>query len=120
MLRRAPAWRAAVLLVMVLLAACGGPAQPVEVTIGTPSGTQEVFVPASASVPAGRTIRLAFVNSSSQRHNLTFDGPIDAATAELVEPGTSEELEFSAPAPGAYEFFCTLHPGMSGTLTVTP
>ena len=121
MVERGSARSAALLVVVLLLvAACGGPAQPVEVTIGTPANSDEVFVPASASVPTGRTVRLEFVNSSDVQHNLSFDAPIDAATADSVEPGASDELEFTAPAPGDYEFFCTIHPGMAGTLTVTP
>lgn len=52
-------------------------------------------------------------------HNLTFQAPINVATATVVEPGSSQTVEFKAPDPGEYAFVCTLHPEMSGTLIVT-
>jgi plastocyanin len=61
---------------------------------------------------------LTFDNRGTVPHNLTFGEPISAATSTVVSPGGSEMLEFQAPAPGTYEFVCTLHPGMVGKLTV--
>ena len=68
----------------------------------------------------GRQVALTFDNADSVPHNLTFRDPIDAGTSTVVAPGTSETLEFEAPEPGSYPFVCTLHPGMDGTLEVTP
>jgi plastocyanin len=90
------------------------------VTIGTDAGTDVRFIPAVASVRTGAAVSLMFQNHATVAHNLTFGPPIDVATATLVEPGTSETIMFDAPEPGAYEFVCTLHPGMAGTVTVTP
>ena len=87
-------------------------------TIGTRSGTETEFEPDEVSTPAGGTIRVAFENSSSLPHNLTFNAPINAATEPVVDPGASETIEFPAPEPGDYTFVCTIHPGMEGTLTV--
>jgi aldose sugar dehydrogenase len=97
-----------------------GAGGPVEVVIGTDEGTANQFVPDQADVPTGAEVSLTFENlSTTVPHNLTFGPPINEATSVVVQPGDSETLEFTAPGPGDYEFVCTLHPGMEGTLTVT-
>ena len=96
--------------------AAGG--EVVEITIGTDTGTALLFDPLEATVPAGATVRLTFTNDSTVPHNLTFGAPINAATANIVDPGAEETIEFTAPEAGEYQFVCTLHPGMEGTLTV--
>ena len=88
------------------------------VTIGTDSGAALLFEPTEASVTGGGDITLVFENRSTVPHNLTFGPPIDAATATIVNAGGSETITFTAPDPGTYDFVCTLHPGMDGTLTV--
>ncbi|MEO8510052.1 MAG: PQQ-dependent sugar dehydrogenase [Chloroflexota bacterium] len=90
----------------------------VEITIGTDTGTALLFDPLETTVPAGATVRLTFTNDSTVPHNLTFGAPINAATANIVDPGAQETIEFTAPEAGDYQFVCTLHPGMEGTLTV--
>jgi plastocyanin len=91
-----------------------------EVAIGTTTNAELRFDPESASVATGTQVRLTFENPDSVPHNLTFSAPIDAKTATIVAPGASETIEFEAPEPGSYPFVCTLHPGMDGTLEVTP
>jgi len=91
--------------------------QTVQVTVGTDRGADLLFDPATATVTAGQ-VRLTFENRATVPHNLTLGAPINAATSTVVAPGTAETIEFSAPDPGDYTFVCTLHPGMSGTLTV--
>ena len=95
------------------------PAGTVAVVIGTDEGTQNQFVPDQADVPTGAEVSLTFENMATVPHNLTFGPPINEATSVVVQPGDSETLEFTAPDPGDYEWLCTLHPGMAGTLTVT-
>jgi plastocyanin len=93
--------------------------ESVSITIGTDTGAALQFDPTTATVPQGSTVELTFENrSTTVPHNLTFDAPINEATATIVDPGASESLEFTAPEPGAYKYVCTLHPGMEGTLTV--
>jgi plastocyanin len=65
-----------------------------------------------------RDLQLVFENRSTAPHNLTFGPPIDAATATIVNAGESQTITFAAPEPGAYDYVCTLHPGMDGTLTL--
>ena len=90
----------------------------VEITVGTDAGAGLKFDPAEVTVPAGADVRLTFENRSTVPHNLTFQGAPNVATATIVAAGTSETLEFKAPDAGEYEFVCTLHPGMAGTLLV--
>jgi plastocyanin len=93
--------------------------ETVEITVGTDTGAELKFDPAEVTIQAGTTVRVTFENRSSMPHNLTFQAPINVATATVVEPGSSETVEFQAPDPGEYAFVCTLHPGMAGTLIVT-
>jgi plastocyanin len=88
-------------------------------TIGTDTGAALEFDPTAATAPAGSTVQLTFENrSTSVPHNLTFGEPINEATSTTVAAGASETLEFPAPEPGDYQYVCTLHPGMEGTLTI--
>jgi plastocyanin len=96
----------------------GTPSDVVEITVGTDSGTALLFEPLEVTVPAGVEVVLTFENQSTVPHNLTFEAPISAATATIVDPGAAETITFTAPAAGEYVFVCTLHPGMSGTLIV--
>jgi plastocyanin len=90
----------------------------VEITIGTDTGAELKFDPAELTVQAGADVRVTFENRASVPHNLTFQAPINVATSTVVAPGTSETVEFKAPAAGEYAFVCTLHPGMGGKLIV--
>ena len=98
--------------------ASAGGGQPL--TIGTTTNGELQFDPTTASVATGSQVALTFENRDIVPHNLTFGPPINAKTSTVVQPGASEDLSFTAPAPGSYEFLCTLHPGMDGTLEVTP
>jgi plastocyanin len=40
--------------------------------------------------------------------------------AEFIRPGGSWTLDTSSLTPGLYVFYCSLHPWMSGTITVAP
>ena len=114
---------------LLILAACSATAETpavdagpegdiVEITVGTDDGSELRFDPAEITVPAGATVRLTFTNESTVPHNLTFGEPINAATAQIVQPGEEETIEFVAPEAGEYTYVCTLHPGMDGTLIV--
>jgi glucose/arabinose dehydrogenase/plastocyanin len=96
----------------------GAGGEVVEITVGTDTGSANLFDPEEVSVPAGATVRLTFVNEATVPHNLTFGDPINAATSVTVQPGAEETIEFTAPEAGEYTFVCTLHPGMEGTLIV--
>ena len=92
--------------------------ETVEITVGTDTGAELKFDPANLTVQAGADVRVTFENRASLPHNLTFQAPINVATSTVVAPGTSETVQFKAPAAGEYPFVCTLHPGMGGKLIV--
>ena len=92
--------------------------ETVEITVGTDTGADLKFDPAELTVKAGADVRVTFENRASVPHNLTFQAPINVATSTVVAPGTSETVQFKAPAAGEYPFVCTLHPGMGGKLIV--
>jgi plastocyanin len=92
--------------------------QTVEITVGTDTDAELKFDPAEVTVQAGVDVGVTFENRASVPHNLTFQAPINVATSTVVAPGTSETVQFNAPAAGEYQFVCTIHPGMGGKLIV--
>lgn len=70
------------------------------------------FSPGTVTVPTGRLVR--WVNTGGTFHNST--GPGGAWSSGDVAPGSSFERQFNT--AGTFTYTCTLHPGMSGTVTV--
>jgi plastocyanin len=71
------------------------------------------FSPGKIQVPPGATVQ--FTNNDGIAHNITFSsgaitGATDFATGvrSVVMPAT----------PGTYAYHCTIHVGMTGTVTV--
>ena len=105
------------------LAACGddddsGTIAPA--TSDADAGTVEVtaeggaFTPTSAEVAAG-PVRFTVTNEDGGQHTFTMeDADIDLA----LDGGATEEADADLEA-GEYEWHCTIHPSMTGTLTVT-
>lgn len=69
------------------------------------------FNPKSETVKVGTTVK--WVNQDSAPHNVT-GGPIKSPTF-----GSGSSFTFKATTPGKISYVCTIHPGMTGTLTVT-
>jgi len=121
-----PILKGCVLAGVLLLAACGGGSGSGNtssggqtITVGTDTGANLKFDPTTVEAPANTDIQLVFDNkSTTQPHNLVFQGDITAKTSTLVMPGKSETLSFKTPAAGTYNFVCTIHPGMTGQLVV--
>jgi len=120
---------AAGMAVLLTLAACSsggggsattsGPGAGGASTSAAVTGTQitiESFrYSGSLTVKAGAKVTV--VNKDSTEHTLTDKaGKFDTGTIQ----GSGGTGTFTAPSkPGKYPFGCTLHPNMSGTLTVT-
>ena len=113
---------------LVVALACGcvradmasPPATPaLELAVGSAGGDELAFLPDVVAAPSGTRVRITFRNDSTQPHNLTFQAPISVASMTIVEPGMSDAVNLLTPGPGSYPFVCTIHVGMSGTLTVT-
>ena len=49
-------------------------------------------------------------HAAGEPHNLTFD-TFRAGTLPLIRPGQQTSTTFTAPAPGRYQFVCTIHVG---------
>lgn len=111
----------------VALAACGDDAKDdganasdTSSTTAEPAGaadevtiTAKDFSLTSVTAKPGEEVYLS--NTGAKPHTVTSDdGAFDTGT---VTPGS--EGEFDAPtAPGTYEYHCSIHASMTGTLTV--
>jgi plastocyanin len=93
-------------------------ARPADIVISTAPGETMAFEPRESAIAAASSIKVAFVNRSTQAHNLTFIGGL-AGTRTIVDAGTTDAFEFLPPGPGRYAYQCTIHPGMEGALVVT-
>jgi plastocyanin len=105
------------LAVVTLALGCSGDDGPSDPGNGDTDFTVSVvnnqFNPSALSVPVNSTVTWQW-NSSGVEHNVTFqDG----------SPGASSRATGSFPrifsAAGNFPYLCTLHPGMSGQVTVT-
>ncbi len=112
----------AVIAIALTISACGdddddgGDAAP----SGGGGSTVEVtaaglaFDPTSAEVAAGE-VHFVVTNEDQAPHTFTID---DAGVDIQLDPGSSGEADADLES-GDHEFRCTIHPAMTGTLTVT-
>ncbi len=68
--------------------------------------------------PAGEDFCIEFSNNDTVPHNVSIQDP--AIKGEDVPPGESITYHIPAMEAGDYTFYCTLHPTMTGTLTIGP
>ena len=121
----------AVLATAAAMAACSSDptptpaATPLPAATPTPDATKEGdvssdivnFTHQDLVVSAGAT--LTWVNRDSATHT---------STSRVGSPGrwnsrglrTGESFTFAFNEPGTYEYFCSIHPRMTGTVTVNP
>jgi uncharacterized cupredoxin-like copper-binding protein len=122
---------ALVILVVMVLAACGPKSVSFDVEL-----QDFAFVPNTWEVPAGAKVTLNLTNTGTQEHEYVIMILGKNATAPFseddepnifweheVEPGGNATVEFTAPTePGIYNIVCGtaghLEQGMSGTLTI--
>lgn len=72
------------------------------------------FVPAKLTVHAGTHVR--FTNLDGEPHTVTsLTGLFDSAALD-----TQGTWSYTFEKPGAYPYYCTVHPMMTGVVTVTP
>jgi plastocyanin len=71
------------------------------------------FSPAELTVSSGDVVSVK--NDDSTTHTFTSDG---GGFDVQVEAGQSGEARVSASTPGTYDFHCTIHPNMTGKVTV--
>ena len=88
-----------------------------DVTIVVGAGIQGNSLPYSPSpypVKAGSTV--TWVNKDSSTHTVTSSGS-SLFDSGNVAPGG--EFKFTFTQPGTYQYYCTIHPWMKGTIVVT-
>ena len=94
-------------------------------TLSIPAGAatpgNPAYAPPELSVKKGEAVTV--VNNDNAPHTATSgNGPEDAGQAfdtSLIMAGASATIDTSAIEAGEYPYFCTVHPFMKGTLTVT-
>ncbi|HXA30367.1 MAG TPA: plastocyanin/azurin family copper-binding protein [Candidatus Angelobacter sp.] len=72
------------------------------------------FQPSSASVKVGDVVE--WDNTGSIAHNVTFD-QYTSITSDTMNGGDKYQVKFTK--AGTYQFHCTFHPGMDGSVTVS-
>jgi plastocyanin len=72
------------------------------------------FAPKATTVKVGQKVK--WVNEDSVDHNVTAESGADFKSKDFGKGGT---FEFTADKAGTVKYVCTIHPGMTGTLTVT-
>jgi plastocyanin len=72
------------------------------------------FGPDALSVPAGA--RVTWTNLDTVAHTVTFDSASISSSGTLAN-GASFSATFDS--PGTFTYHCSIHPGMTGTVTVT-
>ena len=78
------------------------------------------FDPTELSAPADQPFQIEFANNEALPHNVAIK---DAAGAEVFNGEIFNGVEtrtYDVPplAAGTYQFVCSVHPNMTGTLTV--
>ena len=122
--------RLMILSLTAFLAACGGGSDstgPTTTTGGgggggggsTPVATTAVemkgfaFTPTAIKVASGATV--TWTNSDGVLHNVTFDGAAVPASGNFSSGAKAMVMPTTA---GVYTYKCTLHSGMTGSVTV--
>jgi plastocyanin len=109
-------------LLALLVAACGGDdggGGGGASSEACPSGSVEIkmvdikFDPEDATAGVGQEV--CWVNEDSIDHNAVAES---GAEFESELFGKGETFTTTVDQPGAIEYVCTIHPGMTGTLTV--
>lgn len=85
-----------------------GDGETIEVVI-----EDNAFNPATVNISTGDTVR--WTNLDSTTHTVTGTGT--SFVSENLNQGDSYEFLFTD--PGTYEYYCSIHPSMKGTVVVT-
>ncbi len=131
--RKAAVPAAAALLIVVLavvVAACGGggssdttaaPGSGATTTAGSASGggtevevimTNRSYDPETVTIKAGDTV--TWVNEDAPQHDVVADN--GEFKSDLFDKG--QTFSFTFTQAGTYPYHCSVHPGMTGTVTV--
>ena len=110
---------ASIIVLALSSAACGGgggsdcTAKKATKLTGTLAVKNFAFSPNCFTVASGSIISLT--NDDPRGHTFT----VRDADVDVVLPARGGTGKATAPAPGKYDFYCRLHPGMTGVIIVT-
>ena len=71
-----------------------------------------VFSPSTLTVPAGSTVR--WTNHDDIPHNVVSDD--NSIKSKVMD--TDESFSYTFAKPGTYNYFCSIHPKMTGKIVV--
>ena len=102
-------------LLVLVLSACGASDASPTATAGDDGGTVVIedlaFAPETLTVEAGDTVTWVW-RDGSINHDVSGD---DFASEVMSEGSFRNRFD----DPGSYDYICTLHPNMTGTIEVT-
>lgn len=87
----------------------------------TVTAEQLAFTPTAVTAPAGKPFTIAFVNKDAGiPHNIAIKNAAGAEVfhGDIVNGVVTKVYQVPALDAGTYPFACSVHPGMTGTLTV--
>jgi plastocyanin len=76
--------------------------------------SNNAFSPSALSVPVGSTV--TWKNDDPYAHTVTMQGKNGFDSGNL---GSGQTFSETFTAPGSYAYSCSIHPSMTGTITVT-
>jgi plastocyanin len=109
---------AAIATLAIALAACSdsnSPNNPPPATATVTATTSQTFSPRTAQVATGGTVTWVF---QSLGHNVTFDAAT-GVPADIPGVNANTSIARTFATAGTYQYHCTIHPGMTGTVEVS-
>ena len=106
-LRVATAFGVVLLVAAATFAARSAPATDAEVDID-----QFTFLPQRITVKAGTTV--TWINEDDVPHTVASSGKLFKSKAL----DTADKFSFTFTTPGTYDYFCSVHPHMTGAVVV--
>ena len=105
---------ATALAVAVLLPAFAFPAASAQAADTEVKIDQHAFIPQRVAVKAGTTV--TWINDDDVPHTVASSTKLFKSKAL----DTGDKFSFTFTTPGAYQYFCSVHPYMTGAIVVEP
>ena len=107
----------AILLAAAVVAGCSSDSSNSSAGLSTNQVTAEAslaFSPQSISIKTGDSVSWIF---QSVGHNVTFDA-VSGAPASIGGANSNVTINRTFPTAGTFTYHCTIHPSMTGSVTV--